>query len=121
MAVQISTAATELGSLYVDSAATSTAEANLTGSASGVLYNVSIDNTANPSTDVYVKIYDHANPTNSTVAPMIFPCLAGTAASYTIPGGFAFSTALSFLCTDAAATGSGKSPSNGVIVAITAT
>ena len=103
-----------------DTSANSTAQNNVTGAAA-VFFGILIDNTANSAAS-YVKIYNHASPTVGTTAPdFVFACPASVSRQYTMAGGVALGTAISYACTTAGGTAGAVSPSSAVIVRILVT
>lgn len=104
-----------------DSDADGTSEANVTGGAV-TIYLIEIDNTANASTRVYLKLYNAAAPTIGTTAPdIVIPCPGGTItrAALASASGISFGTALSFACvTNGGGTAGTTAPTNDVAVAI---
>jgi hypothetical protein len=103
-----------------DTSVNSTAQNNVTGAAA-VFFGVFIDNTANSAAS-YVKIYNHAGPTVGTTDPdFVFICPASSTRQYTMAGGVALGTALSYACTTSGGTAGTASPSNAVLVRILAT
>ena len=117
MALSVSTQASPVATrLVVQTSATATADNNITN-ATGSVYMVDIDNTANAGQAVYVKLYDNASPTVGTTAPDIV-CLAtqGIRRQYVMPEGVAFGTAISMCCVTAGGTAGTTSPSSAVIV-----
>ena len=103
-----------------DTSVTSTGQDNVTGAAA-VFFGVYIDNTANSAAS-FVKIYNHANPTIGTTDPnFVFMCPASSTRQYTMAGGTALGTALSYACTTAGGTTGAVSPSSAVLVRILAT
>lgn len=100
--------------LVVETAASATANANVTG-ASGVLYFADIDNSANVAA-VYLKLYNNAAPTvGTTPADWVLRVAPSVRRSVVIPEGFAF-TALSFAVVTGASEDDTTSPANPVIV-----
>ena len=91
-----------------------------TVSGAATIYIISIDNTANAATTVYVKLYNAAAPTLGTTAPdIIIPVIGGSTVKVIYTGGCAFATALSIACTTTAGTAGTTAPASGVAVAVT--
>jgi hypothetical protein len=94
---------------------------NVTGT-SGKIYTVEIDNTANPATPVYLKLYDHLAPAiGSTPPDWEFRCEAGGRFSCGVPVGMAFLLGLSMACVLEAGTVGSTDPVNPVIVRLATT
>ena len=103
--------------LIEDTDVNATAVDNVTGGATTVYY-VEIDNTANASAS-YLKLYNHAAPTEGTTPPDVALRATANARDYFVfPTGIAFATALSYICTTAAGTGAttDTAPSQAVTV-----
>ena len=97
MALSITPQASPLAARLVEeTAATSTAEDNVTGGA-GALYMIDVDNPN--ATAVYLKLFNDANPSlGSTPADWVFRIAATSRRAIAIPLGLDF-TALSFAVT----------------------
>ena len=103
-----------------DTSVTSTPENNVTG-AIATFFGVYIDNTANSAAS-YVKIYNHLSPTVGTTDPdFVFICPASVTRQYTMAGGVALDTALSYACTTAGGTSGAASPTSAVLIRILVT
>ena len=85
-----------------DTSATSTAQNNVTGAAA-VFFGILIDNTANSAAD------------------FVFACPASVSRQYTMAGGVALGTAISYACTTAGGTAGTTSPSSAVVIRILVT
>ena len=105
--------------LVVDTDCDATSEANV-NSGAATIYAVQVDNRANPSTTVYLKMWDATAPTVGTTAPdQVFPCGGGKIMTALNTDGDAFLTGLSFACvTDGGGTAGTTSPANDVIVKV---
>ena len=102
----------------VDSALGATAQAVST--ATGTIYQVEVDNTANTSAASYVKVWSTAvgSLTVGTDAPIaIFPAPAGAKVCYTFPYGKGVYSAnyITWACVTAAGTAGTSSPSASVV------
>ena len=103
-----------------DTSVNSTAQNNVTGAAA-VFFGIYIDNTANSAAS-FVKLYNHAAPTVGTTDPdFVFMCPASVTRQYTMVGGVAMGTALSYACTTAGGTAGTGSPGSAVLIRILAT
>lgn len=90
----------------------------ISASASTV-FAVIIDNTANPTYPVFVKLYNHATPTVGTTDPeLIVFAPGGQKTSWVQSVGWAFGTALSAACVKEAGTGGTTPPDNDVTVTV---
>tara|TARA_R110002110_G_scaffold18524_6_gene77762 strand:+ start:1253 stop:1621 length:369 start_codon:yes stop_codon:yes gene_type:complete len=79
-----------------DTAAAATAQANVLSGAT-TLYMVRIDNTANSTETVYLKIYDATSATVGTTRPSgIFSCPASSSRQYSVPDGITFSAGITY-------------------------
>ncbi len=97
-----------------DTSATATSQLAETGA--GTLFLIDIDNTNN-STKTYVKMYDATAPTIGTTNPdWIFMAPASVRRVYSIPGGLAFSTGLSYAAVTTAGSPGTTSPTSSVAV-----
>ena len=115
MAVTVTNQSNPLGSKLVqDSSAGNTAVDNTTG-ASGTLYMVEVDNTAN-SAIVYFKMANTDDATaGTTAAHLVLIVPASTKMSYVFPTGIAFSTGFSHWCVTEAAESNTSAPSSAVV------
>jgi hypothetical protein len=115
MAVTVTNQSNPLGAKLVqDTSAGGTAIDNTTG-ATGTLYAVEVDNTANASA-VYFKMADSTNATaGTTAADICLMCDASTKINYVFPTGIAFSSGFSHWCVTAAAESNTTSPGSSVI------
>ena len=103
-----------------DTSVTSTPQLNVTG-AIATFFGIYIDNTANSAAS-YVKIYNDLNPAVGTDDPdFVFVCPASVTRQYTMAGGVALDTALSYACTTAGGTAGDVSPSSAVLIRILVT
>ena len=116
MAVTVTNQSNPLGSKIVqDTVATNSAVANTTG-ASGTLYMIEVDNTAN-SGAVYFKLVDATTATaGTTAASMVFMCPASSKRSIVFPQGVAFSNGFTHWCVTGAAEASTAAPGSSVVV-----
>ena len=98
------------------------ANANVTGKTSGKYYCVHASNAAG-QVPLYVKIVDNTTATpNSTVPDWVYYFPTGSAVSYIVGAGIAYSSGLSFWTTSTVASGSSQTdPSIDVTVRILAT
>lgn len=128
MAITTTTIADPLGTkLIIDSDANADAEDDVTGTGTGKIYAVEIDNSLN-SIPVYVKLCEVADATSgANGAPWQFPAPAGTKITYMIGDGVSYLTNLSFWCvispftTSAESTDAATSPASDVEVKILCT
>ena len=94
--------------LIEDTAASATkqvADAN-----SGTIHQILIDNTANTSQQVYLKIYDLASGSvtvGQTHPDFVFPCPAAGKRQYNFHSGIAYATALTYAVTATPGTAGG--------------
>ena len=103
-----------------DTSVTSAPQLNVTG-AVATFFGIYIDNTANSAAS-YVKIYNHAGPTVGTTDPdFVFVCPASVSRQYTMAGGVALDTALSYACTTTGGTAGAVSPTSAVLIRILVT
>lgn len=116
MALSVSTQVNPVGSkLVVETSCNATADNNVTG-ASGKIYAIDVDNSANSADTAFLKIYDTAAPTVGTTAPdHIVRVLPTQRRQVVIPEGLDF-TALSFACVKAGGTAGVTAPASPVIV-----
>ena len=96
---------------------------NVTAGTSGSIYLIEISNPGSEA--LYVKIRDASSAVPSTSTAngngtphMMLYCPAYGSTSYAIPGGFAYSSGLSFWASTSASVGSNSSPSSSSIVRI---
>ena len=115
MALTVSTQVNPIGTKLVqDTDVTATAADDTTG-ASGTLYMVEIDNTANASI-VYFKMANTDDATGGTTAAhLVLMVPASTKMSYVFPTGIAFSTGFSHWCVTEAAEANTSAPSSAVV------
>jgi hypothetical protein len=106
-----------------DTDADATSESNVTGAAATISL-IEVDNTANASTTVFLKLYNSAAPTIGTTAPdIVIPAGGGqiVRAALASATAISFATGLSFACvTNGGGTAGTTSPVNDVAVAIVA-
>lgn len=116
MAVTVTTQANPLAQKIVkDTSTDNTAATNTTG-ASGTLYLVEVDNTANGAAS-YVKFYNTATVTVGTTAPdLIIMVPASSRVNCMFSTGIAFGTAFSHACVTAGGTGGTTSPGSAVVL-----
>jgi hypothetical protein len=115
MAVTVANQSNPLGSKLVQDSNTNKDAADDTTGASGTLYMVEVDNTANSSI-VYFKMANSADATGGTTAAnLVLMVPASTKMSYVFPTGIAFSTGFSHWCVTTAAESGVTSPSSAVI------
>lgn len=122
MPVTKTTTATALGgTLVVDLDADSTIENNVTGNSSGSIYLVDVDNTANTTAAVYLRVVDAASAANVGVDhTWLFYIPAGQRMSYVMAAGAAYTAGVTMWCTSDPASGNGTDPSSAVVVRIVA-
>ena len=90
-----------------------TSEDNVTGNSSGKIYQIAIDNSANPNSTAYVKIADASSATPaSTAANWIFPAKGGQKITYIMDTGTPYTAGISIWCTSTPSTGSQGSLNN---------
>ena len=116
MTLSVSDQVAPVGSkLIVQTDTDENANNDVTGAA-GTIYQVEIDNSANPTTAAYLKIYDNAAPTVGTTAPdLIFRVPVNQTRNFVVPSGFDF-TNLSFACVTTGGTAGTTPLTNPVIV-----
>lgn len=116
MALSVSTQVNPVGTkLIVQTDADEEVDVNVTG-ASGTIYMVDVDNTANPAEDNYLKVYDDAAPVVGTTAPdHIFRFKGNERRVIAIPEGLDFNV-LSFACVTSPGTAGVTGPTNPVVV-----
>ena len=113
MGTTSNTATTDLTpKLYVDLAAASTAQTNITGVASSVVYYGEVDNRMNPNKGLYFKLFNHASPSGSTNPEFVFYVSPSSIGRFVFPEGVTFATAVSFLVSTQYQNGQGVSPVN---------
>ena len=125
MAFNLSTRPGNLGAKVVeDPAADASGNNDNVLGASGTVFSVFINNTANSGNPVYLRLYNHATPTiggGSPTAPnMLLICPAGVSRQYNFGYGVAFGVALSYACTTTGADNANTAPSNAVPIVIIA-
>ena len=109
------------GVLVTSTSLNSTANNNVTGSTSGSIYQIQIDNSANPNTTVYVKIADASSAIPATtIAKWILPIRGGQKMSYIMDVGVAYASGVSIWCTTMPATGSQGAPGNDISITMLA-
>ena len=103
-----------------DTDADGTSESNINTGA-GILHLVRLDNTANASQAVFLKLYNNTGPTIGTTVPDVVLRAAGGAVVQMaiMQGGVSFGTGISFACVTAGGTGGTTSPTSDVVVALT--
>lgn len=107
--------------VYKQVGASATAANNVTGAPSTV-YGCVVDNTGNPSQDVYFKLYDATAPTVGTTVPAdILLVPGGFSRTFMFPGGSDFATGLSWAVTTVGGTAGTISPTASVTVTVNAT
>jgi hypothetical protein len=88
----------------------------------GTFFVLYADNTANASTQVYVKLWDNdatSEVTLGSTAPIwIFPIAGGKKKQFNFPEGFVYSDGLCMACVTSGGTEGTTGPSNDVIVRI---
>ena len=85
---------------------------------SGTIYmdQLLIDNTLNPSTQIYVKLYDSGSSitVGEAVPDFCFPCAGGATAEYAISPGAKFTNGIKAACVTTAGVEGTTSPTNNV-------
>jgi hypothetical protein len=116
MTLSVSDQVPPVGSkLIVETTAGATSNNAVTG-ASGVIYHIHIDNSANSDNAAYLKIYDNASPVVGTTSPdYIVKMPVNQSSGIVIPDGLPFNY-LSFAVVISAGTAGTTSPTNPVIV-----
>ena len=116
MAISVTNQANPLGSRLVqDTDADEVAADNTTG-ATGTLYFVEVDNSANAGA-VYFKLADTTNATaGTTAANLVFQVDGSSTKQFIMPRGVSFGTGFSHWCVTAAAEASVAAPGAAVIV-----
>ena len=118
----ISTFTAVAGKLVTDDAIGSTGVDNVTGATSGKIFMVECDNTLN-KTDVYLKIIDAANITNSVgtttangagTPHLMFYVPKAKSITYVIPEGHSYTAGVSVWCVTSSAVGNSSGPSSSV-------
>jgi len=113
--VTVSTQVNPIGTKLVQDADTDNDAASDTTGASGKLYMVEIDNTANSSI-VYFKMANTDDATaGTTAAHLVLMVPASTKMSYVFPTGITFSTGFSHWCVEEAAESNASSPGATVV------
>ena len=102
----------------VQTSATSTVDANITGGTTGNLIQVDIDNSNNPTTAVYVKFKDATSGSTGSNPNWIFYAPGGQRTSYSCMGASPFTTGLTMWCVTGAAGTRDTSPSGTVSVRV---
>ena len=116
MALTTTDARSPLGtSIVYQSDATSTGDDGIFGSGTSTLYQVSIDNSGNASTDAFVKLYNGTAASTNDPYLVLF-CYRATKKTYSFVEGLPFSGALGLRCVTGEATGNTSSPSADVKV-----
>jgi|TARA_Y100000310_G_C20602936_1_gene774015 hypothetical protein len=116
MAVLTTDARSPLGtSIVYQAQATSTGDDGLFGTGTSTLYQVSIDNTGNASTDAFVKLYNGTAASSNDPYLVLF-CYRQTKKTYAFLEGLPFSGALGLRCVTGEATANTTSPSADVKV-----
>ena len=117
---KVTTSTALAGVLVTSTNATALANPNVTGSTSGRIYQVQIDNTENTVTS-YLKIFDSASATPGSSIPILtLPANAGKKVTYAINTGLAYASGVCFWCTTGAEVASTQSPNSPVPVVILA-
>tara|TARA_R110001583_G_scaffold75314_1_gene207455 strand:+ start:2581 stop:2949 length:369 start_codon:yes stop_codon:yes gene_type:complete len=121
MAVALRESVTELGGVLVSATnVVSSGNQNVTGNSSGTMYLIDIDNTNN-TTDVYLKIKDHATSVGNGQTPdWMFKGKAGIVTSYVFNTGMAYAAGVSIWCTLLATVNDNTNPASSVRVDIVA-
>lgn len=85
--------------------------------AAATIYQMEIDNTANPAQVVYVKLYDTAGAVTvgTTVPDWVVRVPAGVKRSINLADGFAMANGIVAACVTAGGTGGTTSPTNSVV------
>ena len=116
MALTTTDARSPLGtSIVYQSDATTSGDDGVFGSGSSTLYQVSIDNTANSSSNAFVKLYNGTAASSNDPLMVLF-CNAASKKTYSFLEGVAFSAALGMRCVTNEATSSTADPSSDVKV-----
>ena len=105
--------------LYVDTNVTTTPRTNLTGAA-GTFYLGEVDNRMNPDKAIWLKLYDHASPTNASDPLMVLYTGPSSIGRFVFPEGVTFATALSVLVATSPLVNQGTNPTNKVTVKLLA-
>ena len=117
MALQNITLPGQLGASFAEQTVTNATASVITGSASTV-YTVEIDNSANNSAVVYVKLYNDGAPTVGTTDPWCILRAPAGAKTTNHTNGMTFGAALAMACTTEAGTAGTTSPSGAVGVRV---
>jgi hypothetical protein len=102
--------------LYIDLSATSTAQTNITGVASSIVYYGEVDNRMNPDRGLYFKLFNHASPSNATNPTFVFYVSPASIGRFVFPEGLTMATAVSFLVSTSGLVSQGTSPTNKAVV-----
>lgn len=95
------------------------ATAQTVKSSAGSVYFLKVDNTKNPTQDVWVKLYNNATPTVGTTVPELWVRTNKGKEQWFEEGfGWAFSTAITAACVKTGGTGGTDAPDNAVDVTI---
>ena len=109
-----------VNSVYVETDATSTAQADITGAAA-TLYGAEVDNRLNPDDPVFIKCYDSNSANNNTAPTLSLYVPPASVGRFVFAEGVSFATALTVLVTLTAVTsGTAKDPDNKVTVKLLA-
>lgn len=101
-----------------DTDADATSESDLNPGAA-TLYLVSVDNSANASQKVFLKLYNATAPTIGTTAPdVIIPVPGGSTVTMAVLEGLSFATGISAACVTAGGTGGITNPTSDVITVL---
>jgi len=120
MAYETNTATTALTSkIYIEKGATTTPRTNITGAAA-TLYLGEVDNRMNPDQAIWLKMYNHASPTNASDPLIILYTAPSSIGRFVFPEGATFSTALSVLVATSPLVNQGTNPTNQVTVKLLA-
>tara|TARA_R100001594_G_C4037577_1_gene262534 strand:- start:236 stop:610 length:375 start_codon:yes stop_codon:yes gene_type:complete len=99
-----------------------TAVSNITGSTSGKMYLLEIDNTANPDEDLYLKIADtNSATTGSSAYKLKFKIAANKKQTIVFPMGYEYYSGLSVWVTKTSPLTSTTGPSSNVIMKVLVT
>lgn len=116
MSLSVTQIATPLGSKLVQETAAGVSPKNNVTGASGAIYMIEYDNSANAAT-AFLKLYDHAAPTvGTTAASLVIPIAASARRAIAMPEGLPFSVGISFAVTALADQGNTGAPTGNVIV-----
>ena len=116
MAFTKSTTSTALaGTLIKISSVTNSSEDNVTGAASGRVYQIRVDNSLNSGLPAYVKIKDASSATVGTDNPdFTFFVPGGSTLTYVINTGDPYAAGVCVWCTTAPETANASAPQNAV-------